>query len=45
MMQTAYLWDRNILTFREQICGYQEGERVGEGWIGPLGLADANYYI
>ena len=30
---------------REQTCGYQEGEWVGEGWIGSLGLADANYYI
>ena len=30
---------------REQICGGQGGGRVGEGWIGSLGLADANYYI
>ena len=22
-----------------------KGEGVGEGWIGSLGLADANYYI
>ena len=29
---------------REQTCGYQ-GEVVGEGWIGNLGLADENYYI
>ena len=28
---------------REQTCGYQ-GES-GEGWIGSLGLAGANYYI
>ena len=28
---------------REQTCGCQEGG-VGEGWIGSLGLADANYY-
>ena len=29
----------------EQTCGYQGGREVGEGWIGNLGLADANYYI
>ena len=28
---------------REQTCGCQGG--MGEGWIGSLGLADANYYI
>ena len=27
---------------REQTCGCQG---VGEGWVGSLGLADANYYI
>ena len=30
---------------REQTCGCQGGMEVGEGWIGSLGLADANYYI
>ena len=30
---------------REQTCGCQGGEEVGEGWSGSLGLADANYYI
>ena len=30
---------------REQTCGCQGGEGVGEGWSGSLGLADANYYI
>ena len=30
---------------REQTCGCQGGVGVGEGWIGNLGLADANYYI
>ena len=30
---------------REQTCGCQGGEGVGEGIIGSLGLADANYYI
>ena len=30
---------------REQTCGCQGGLRVGEGWIGSFGLADANYYI
>ena len=28
---------------REQTCGCQGC--VGEGWIGSLGLVDANYYI
>ena len=27
---------------REHICGRQEGGRLKEGWIGSLGLADAN---
>ena len=30
---------------REQTCGCQGGGRVGEGWVGSLGLVDANYYI
>ena len=30
---------------REQTCGCQGGGGVGKGWIGSLGLADANYYI
>ena len=30
---------------RVQTCGCKGGEGVGEGWIGSLGLADANYYI
>ena len=29
---------------KEQPCFEGRGE-VGEGWIGSLGLADANYYI
>ena len=29
---------------REQTCGCQRGGGEG-GWIGSLGLADANYYI
>ena len=31
--------------YREQTCGCQGRGGVGEGWIGSLGLADANYYI
>ena len=27
---------------REEACGCHGGERGGEGWIGSLGLADAN---
>ena len=30
---------------KEQTCGCQGGKGVGEGWIGSLGLADANCYI
>ena len=30
---------------REQTCGCQGRGEVGEGMIGSLGLADANYYI
>ena len=30
---------------REQTCGFQGEEGAQEGWIGSLGLADANYYI
>ena len=28
---------------REQICGCPRGGGRGEGWIGSLGLANANY--
>ena len=31
--------------YRQYTCGCQGGERVGEGRIGSLGLAEANYYI
>ena len=30
---------------REQICSCQGGGGAGEGWVGSLGLADANYYM
>ena len=30
---------------KEQTCGCQGGGQVGEGRIGSLGLAEANYYI
>ena len=30
---------------REQTCGCQGGWSLEEGWMGSLGLADANYYI
>ena len=29
----------------EQTCVCQGGEGEGVGWIGNLGLGDANYYI
>ena len=41
-----YIWGfRNRLTDIENRLVVIKGERVGEGWIGSLGLADANYYI
>ena len=30
---------------REHTCSCQGVGRVGEGWSGSLGLADANHYI
>ena len=30
---------------REHTCGCQGGGEVEEGWIGRMGLADANWYI
>ena len=30
---------------RHQTCGFQGARRVGEGWTGSLGLAEANSYI
>ena len=30
---------------RGQTCGCRGDAGMGEGWIGSLGLADANYYI
>ena len=44
----TYMWNLKYDTnerYREQTCGWQGGEEVGVGWIGSLGLADANHYI
>ena len=30
---------------KEQTCGCQGGGGARKGWIGSLGLANANYYI
>ena len=30
---------------KEQTCGCQGGRVAGVGWMGSLGLVDANYYI
>ena len=30
---------------REQTCGCQAGGRLGEGWMGSLGLTNAGVYI
>ena len=35
----------NLSTKQKQTCGCQGGGEVGEGRIGSLGLADANYSI
>ena len=37
---------KNIQTHRhrEQTCGCQGGESMGEGWTESLGLVDANCY-
>ena len=32
-------------TQRTDLCLPREGREVGEGWVGSLGIADANYYI
>ena len=38
--------EKQTHTHREQTCGCQGGGwGVREGWIGSLGLADANYYL
>ena len=29
---------------REQACGCQGGQGLRDGWMGSLGLVDANYY-
>ena len=36
---------RQAHRFREETCDCQGGGALGEGKIGSLGLADANYYI
>ena len=45
----TYRWNFYVIEaahrHREKTCGCPEGEQVGKGWIGSLGLADANYYI
>ena len=30
---------------REQTCGFPGGGKVGDGWIGSLGLTEANCYV
>ena len=36
------IYEKERLADREQTCDCQEEEGVGEGWIGNLGLADAD---
>ena len=36
---------KQIQRHSEWTCGCQGGGGVQEGWIGSLGLADANYHI
>ena len=35
----------NISAKQKQPHGHREQREVGKGWIGSVGLADANYYI
>ena len=42
---TNELFIKQTCRYREQTCGCRGGWGGGEGWIGSLGLADANYYI
>ena len=39
------LWNRNWLRDTENRLVVTKGEKEGEGWIGSLGSADANYYL
>ena len=39
-----YMRQKQTHRHREQVCGCQGGDVLGEGWIRSLGLADANYY-
>ena len=34
---------KRLNRYREQICGYQRGEEIGQGWTRSLELVDANY--
>ena len=45
MTQMKLIYETETHKHRVQTCGCKGGEGVGEGWIGSLGLADANYYI
>ena len=41
----VYVKQKQTHTYRKQICGFQRGERRGEGQIRSMGLTDKNYYI
>ena len=48
-METGKKKDINELTKQKQTQRHRNvwwprGKRVGEGWIGSLGVADTNYY-
>ena len=42
---SIFMKQKQTHSHREQTCGCQGGGAMGEGWVGSLGLADANYYI
>ena len=44
MIQKNFVWNRDEFTDIENRLVVAKGERGEKGWIGSLGLADANYY-
>ena len=45
VQMNLYTKQKQTHRHRKQTYGCQKGGGMGKGWIGSLGLADANYYI